>query len=229
MGEPQDCTDTLRRPTGGALQPFSSPPQNTAARYFPRPRRVFTTEMQETIPLATNEPPPTEDPSGRADRLDDLYARHAPAGMRLAFLLTGDRNQAEDLMQEAFVRCLRTVPPPAYPRHVRCVLAPVHREPAHERPAPQTRRTDVARASRGGVGRRRRVRDHDPGYRRARGSLARPRRASVPPASRTRTPLLRRPVRTTDGGNTRLHRRRRQVPGRARVRDLARASCVRTR
>lgn len=62
--------------------------------------------MQETIPLATNEPPPTEDPSGRAGRLDDLYVRHAPAGMRLAFLLTGDRNQAEDLMQEAFVRCV---------------------------------------------------------------------------------------------------------------------------
>lgn len=41
------------------------------------------------------------DPQGR---LAELYARHAPAMGRLAFLLTGDRQLAEDLMQEAFVR-----------------------------------------------------------------------------------------------------------------------------
>jgi RNA polymerase sigma-70 factor (sigma-E family) len=36
--------------------------------------------------------------------LAELYVRHAPAAGRLAFLLTGDRISAEDLLQEAFVR-----------------------------------------------------------------------------------------------------------------------------
>jgi RNA polymerase sigma-70 factor (sigma-E family) len=36
--------------------------------------------------------------------LADLYERHAPAAGRLAYLLTGDRMLAEDLVQEAFVR-----------------------------------------------------------------------------------------------------------------------------
>lgn len=33
-----------------------------------------------------------------------LYARHAPEALRLAYLLTGDRELAEDLVQDAFVR-----------------------------------------------------------------------------------------------------------------------------
>jgi RNA polymerase sigma-70 factor (sigma-E family) len=37
-------------------------------------------------------------------RLEELYVRHAPDGIRLAFLLTGDRALAEDLVQEAFLR-----------------------------------------------------------------------------------------------------------------------------
>lgn len=43
---------------------------------------------------------------GRAtgDRLADLYERYAPDGVRLAYLLTGDRALAEDLVQDAFVR-----------------------------------------------------------------------------------------------------------------------------
>ena len=36
----------------------------------------------------------------------ELYARYAPGGIRLAFLLTGDRNRADDLAHEAFVRCV---------------------------------------------------------------------------------------------------------------------------
>jgi RNA polymerase sigma-70 factor (sigma-E family) len=36
--------------------------------------------------------------------LEELYERHAPSGGRLAYLLTGDRALAEDLVQEAFVR-----------------------------------------------------------------------------------------------------------------------------
>lgn len=36
----------------------------------------------------------------------ELYTRYVPAGIRLAYLLTGDRHQAEDLAHEAFVRCV---------------------------------------------------------------------------------------------------------------------------
>jgi len=38
--------------------------------------------------------------------LAELYARYVPPAVRLAFLLTGDRSQAEDLVHEAFVRCI---------------------------------------------------------------------------------------------------------------------------
>jgi RNA polymerase sigma-70 factor (sigma-E family) len=37
-------------------------------------------------------------------RLAEMYVRSAPAGFRLAYLLTGDRALAEDLVQEAFLR-----------------------------------------------------------------------------------------------------------------------------
>jgi RNA polymerase sigma-70 factor (sigma-E family) len=36
--------------------------------------------------------------------LGELYVRHAPDALRLAYLLTGDRSLAEDLVQDAFVR-----------------------------------------------------------------------------------------------------------------------------
>ena len=42
--------------------------------------------------------------AGLRSRLADAYVRSAPGGIRLAYLLTGDRNVAEDLVQEAFVR-----------------------------------------------------------------------------------------------------------------------------
>jgi len=37
-------------------------------------------------------------------RLGELYREHAEPALRLAYLLTGDRGLAEDLVQEAFVR-----------------------------------------------------------------------------------------------------------------------------
>ncbi|MDP9343244.1 MAG: SigE family RNA polymerase sigma factor [Actinomycetota bacterium] len=37
-------------------------------------------------------------------RLAELYLRHADGAIRLAYLLTGDRSLAEDLVQDAFVR-----------------------------------------------------------------------------------------------------------------------------
>jgi RNA polymerase sigma-70 factor (sigma-E family) len=39
-----------------------------------------------------------------ASGLAELYARYAPSARSLAFLLTGDRSAAEDMVQEAFVR-----------------------------------------------------------------------------------------------------------------------------
>ena len=36
--------------------------------------------------------------------LEGLYLRHAPRAMRLAYLLTGERAGAEDLVQDAFIR-----------------------------------------------------------------------------------------------------------------------------
>lgn len=36
--------------------------------------------------------------------LEDLYVRHAPEALRLAYLLTGDAATAEDLTQEAFIK-----------------------------------------------------------------------------------------------------------------------------
>src|SRR5438874_8781926 len=37
-------------------------------------------------------------------KLGDLYLQHAGEAMRLAYMLTGDRQLAEDLVQDAFVR-----------------------------------------------------------------------------------------------------------------------------
>ncbi len=51
--------------------------------------------MSTTLAEATDE---------RVGRLEDLYVRHAPAAVRLAFLITSDRDLAQDLAQEAFVR-----------------------------------------------------------------------------------------------------------------------------
>jgi RNA polymerase sigma-70 factor (sigma-E family) len=42
--------------------------------------------------------------AGLRSRLADAYVRSAPGGIRLAYLLTGDRAVAEDLVQEAFIR-----------------------------------------------------------------------------------------------------------------------------
>jgi RNA polymerase sigma-70 factor (sigma-E family) len=44
------------------------------------------------------------DAARRSEGLAELYVRTAPAALRLAYFLTGDRQQAEDLVQESFVR-----------------------------------------------------------------------------------------------------------------------------
>lgn len=42
----------------------------------------------------------------RASRIAELYALHAPRAGRIAYLLTGDPELAQDLAQEAFVRLM---------------------------------------------------------------------------------------------------------------------------
>jgi RNA polymerase sigma-70 factor (sigma-E family) len=55
----------------------------------------------------------THETSLERSSLGDLYVQHAPEGIRLAFLLTGDRTLAEDLVQEAFARLVGRL------RHIR--------------------------------------------------------------------------------------------------------------
>ncbi len=52
--------------------------------------------------LATREDANVTEAEG--GRLAELYVRHAAEAARLAYLLTGDRQLAEDLVQDAFVR-----------------------------------------------------------------------------------------------------------------------------
>jgi RNA polymerase sigma-70 factor (sigma-E family) len=40
----------------------------------------------------------------REDRIEELYVRYAPGAIRFAYLLIGDADQAEDCVQDAFVR-----------------------------------------------------------------------------------------------------------------------------
>src|SRR4029453_11333811 len=40
----------------------------------------------------------------RGTSLEELYARHAPAAVRLAFLMTSDRELSRDIAQDAFIR-----------------------------------------------------------------------------------------------------------------------------
>jgi RNA polymerase sigma-70 factor (sigma-E family) len=46
----------------------------------------------------------TERAEGQAGRLEELYERHAGEAVRLAYLITSDRELARDLAQDAFVR-----------------------------------------------------------------------------------------------------------------------------
>jgi RNA polymerase sigma-70 factor (sigma-E family) len=42
--------------------------------------------------------------ASRSSRLEELYTAHVDSAMRFAYLLTGDRGSAEDLVQDAFLR-----------------------------------------------------------------------------------------------------------------------------
>ncbi len=58
----------------------------------------------------------------REDRFAQLYRLHASDGLRLAFVLTGNRHVAEDITQEAFVRLARKVVGFRDPDHARAYL-----------------------------------------------------------------------------------------------------------
>lgn len=56
------------------------------------------------------------------DRLAALYAQHAPAATRLAYMLTGDRDVAQDLAHDAFVKIGGKVLALRDPDHARAYL-----------------------------------------------------------------------------------------------------------
>lgn len=66
---------------------------------------VYTGVMTEGTGVGLEEPSITTGDAIEGG-IEELYARHIGAGVRLAFLLSGDRAHAEDLAQEAFVRCV---------------------------------------------------------------------------------------------------------------------------
>jgi RNA polymerase sigma-70 factor (sigma-E family) len=57
--------------------------------------------MVETRSVTTGASSGLEQARGR---LEEVYVRHAPAAIRFAYFLTGDRESAQDLVQDAFVR-----------------------------------------------------------------------------------------------------------------------------
>jgi RNA polymerase sigma-70 factor (sigma-E family) len=86
--DPLDPTEGL-----GVPPAFGAP-----SRYLLDPSCVFPS----VDAIVTEDAQQTDAPAGRV--LAELYERYVPAAGRLAFLLTGDRAMAEDLVQEAFVR-----------------------------------------------------------------------------------------------------------------------------
>lgn len=59
--------------------------------------------MRGLTPIETDEEREGREPEP-GSRLAELYARHVPQTIGLAYLLTGNRAEAEDLVHEAFVR-----------------------------------------------------------------------------------------------------------------------------
>jgi RNA polymerase sigma-70 factor (sigma-E family) len=64
-------------------------------------------------------------------KIGELYLRHADAAVRLAYLLTGDRETAEDLVQDAFVkaggRLLHLRDPAAFEAYLRTTIVNLSR------------------------------------------------------------------------------------------------------
>jgi len=75
-------------------------------------------------------------------KLGELYVRHAGAGLRLAYFLTGERGQAEDLLHDAFIRVVGRYQdmrvPDAFDAYLRRAIVNLHMS--------QLRRRKVERA-----------------------------------------------------------------------------------
>lgn len=56
------------------------------------------------------------------DRLAELYERKASSSVRLAYLMTGDAQASEDLVQEAFARCFALLKDRRDPEHLDAYL-----------------------------------------------------------------------------------------------------------
>src|SRR4029453_17310251 len=91
---PGDGYDGVAPDLRGARQIVATTPRNASLEcpsHMDRERKTIAATME---PLeATNR-----------SRLAETYVRYAPEGIRLAYLLTGDRALAEDLVHEAFLR-----------------------------------------------------------------------------------------------------------------------------
>ena len=82
------------------------PPANEQRLRSPIARSgVYVSDVERSTAMdpGVNESGRAE-PSAPLGRLEDLYVRNAPGALRLAYFLTGNRELAEDLVQEAFVR-----------------------------------------------------------------------------------------------------------------------------
>ncbi len=60
--------------------------------------------------------------SSAEERLAELYERKAAACIRLAYLMTGDADASEDIVQEAFVRCFARLQDRRSPEHLDAYL-----------------------------------------------------------------------------------------------------------
>jgi RNA polymerase sigma-70 factor (sigma-E family) len=58
----------------------------------------------KTARQRASQPGRSLDVEGSQSRLADLYRIHAPSARRLAYLMTGDRDLAEDITQDAFIK-----------------------------------------------------------------------------------------------------------------------------
>jgi len=104
-----------------------------------------------------------ERPDVDSGKLGELYVRHADDAVRLAYLLTGDRALAEDLVQDAFVRLAGRLvhlrDPDAFPAYLRRTVVNLANSNFRRRKVERTylerARSDVAgaatRAPDGGV------------------------------------------------------------------------------
>jgi DNA-directed RNA polymerase specialized sigma24 family protein len=66
-------------------------------------------------------PPPKEWLGAPMDRLEDVYVRNVGSALRFVYFLTGDREVAQDLVHEAFVRVAGLAADPILSRVEACL------------------------------------------------------------------------------------------------------------